>query len=289
MSVAATSLPTDSLYKMLTIGGLVLIAGGIAIGWKAIDETQASLLALSEAESTLANASVPVQFQYKSICNTYREMEHEVRLALSGVNTNALNEFKGGQPSDFPQLAESLSASSSGGKEFGVKDAPAVSEYKSVDDWLKTAGKIRSHKQVAESFLTAPNLSAIGPETKAEVLEMLDSTQPMVAELEEKAVGLSAPQQLLDSAKLRWELANKRQRIIFGVALLLFCVGVAVFVRASVNWYQRVQRFEDAKLKHEASELLVDGPISLWANALWLAGPLVVASLLWCVLIWLAI
>ena len=59
----STSLPTDSLCKMLTIGGLVLVIGAFAIGWKAADETQLAVITAAEAESAFANANTPVHLQ----------------------------------------------------------------------------------------------------------------------------------------------------------------------------------------------------------------------------------
>ncbi len=58
MTIDTTALPTDSLYKMLTIGGVVLVVGGLALCWKSIDETQTSQIALAEAEANLGNANV---------------------------------------------------------------------------------------------------------------------------------------------------------------------------------------------------------------------------------------
>ena len=272
MSLDASSLPTDSLYKMLTVGGLVLVVGGIALMWKSIDESQTTQLAVSEAEGALSNAIVAPQLDYKTICNRHKELEDEIRLVMSGVNVKALKEFKGGQPSDFPTLGGSLTSmlkrNTSAGVEWGIVPPPDLADTKSVKDWIRVCSAIREYKKEAASFLTAPNLEIVGPELSERALKEINDIQSMVSELEKKAIALSVPHQALESAKSRHTLAEKRQVVILGSGLILFSLGCFVFARASKNWYEQVQRFDDAILQNQAKDLAVGKAVSL----LWEVG-----------------
>jgi hypothetical protein len=288
--VEASSLPTDSLYKMLTIGGLVLVVGGMALGWKAIDETQTSQIALSEAESALANASVPVQLEYLAIAERHREIEREIGLVLSGVNVNALKEFKGGQPNVFPSFDQSLSRieldESAISSVRGVTPVPKHTGSLEVKDWIKIGEEIRKHKELVDGFLTAPNLTVIKDDLKQKAITEFEAIQSLVLKLDEKAVLLSGPQQTLYSAKLRYDLARKRQLSILLVGFVLFCVGVSVFARASKNWYEQVQRYEDAKLQKEVELHTGANEVSVTKELLKLGKPVIVGILLALLLAW---
>lgn len=286
----ASSLPTDSLYKMLTIGGLVLVIGGMALGWKAIDETQTSQITLSEAESALANASIPVQLEYMAIEERHRVIEHEIGLVLSGVNVSALKEFKGGQPNDFPSFDQSLSRIELGQSAIsslrGMSPVPKHTGSLEVKDWIKIGEEIRKHKDLVDGFLTAPNLTIIKDDLKQKAIKEFEAIQMQVARLDEKAVLLSGPQQTLYSAKLRYNLARKRQLSLLIVGIVLFCVGASVFARASKNWYEQVQRYEDAKLQKEVELKTGANDISVRKELFKLGKPVLVGILLSLLLAW---
>jgi cytochrome oxidase Cu insertion factor (SCO1/SenC/PrrC family) len=90
----------------------------------------------------------------------------------------------------------------------------------------------------------------------------------------------------LYSAKLRYDLARKRQLSILLVGFVLFCVGVSVFARASKNWYEQVQRYEDAKLQKEVELHTGANEVSVTKELLKLGKPVIVGILLALLLAW---
>ena len=273
----AEKLPTDSLYKMLTVGGLVLVVAGIALGWKAIDETQESSIAIVEAEAELASAATPLLLQYSAICDEHRSIEDEMVKTIRGVNVEAAKEFKGGQPNDFPALVDTLSISESSGTEWGVRSVPKMDPFSGVDTWLKTVNRMRDHYEVVSSYLTAPNLTVIGKDLREKGLKRFGELQSKISELERSALTLAAPEQKRNSSLLRNQVAKVRQRIVLGFSLALFLLGGFTFGRASKNWYEQLQRYQDAKVRGEAKEQVVDSGIDVKKELRWIGLPVGVA------------
>ncbi len=123
-----------------------------------------------------------------------------------------------------------------------------------------------------------PNLTVVSKELAAKSQNEFEAIQPKIVTLEDKAIALAAPMQTYTSAKLRHQLALSRQKLILCSGLALLILGVFVFARASKNWYEEVQRYEDAKLKEEAKSLIVGKPISLIREGFWLGIPLLFAG-----------
>jgi uncharacterized membrane protein YidH (DUF202 family) len=290
MSDYETGLPTDSLYKMLTIGGIVLVVGGLALSWKAIDQTQASQIALTEAEAAMSNSAVPVQLEYRAICKMYAQVENDISASMSGINLEAQKEFKGGQPDSFPTLAESLRSHQRGRESVGISyDAiapPILADQLTVKEWIAVTSEMRKHHDLVVGFLEAPNLTIVGKDLARGSLQSINAIQKIVDSLEEKAIALAAPQQGLNSARLRHSLARNQQIVILTVGIFLLVLGMFIFVRASKNWYEQVQRYEDAKLQSEVKDKASLDEISFFRELRWLAVPIVLTMtimfVIWC-------
>ncbi len=280
----STSLPTDSLYKMLTIGGLVLVIGAFAIGWKAADETQLAMIFTAEAETAFANANTPVHLQCWKIINEYQKIEGQMVRAINpnSVNWEALKEFKGGQPNDFPSLADTLrSPIVGGGINFDEKPSPIIPKNTGVEEWLQIVSKIREHRNSVESFLTAPNLTIINKELQGSGLKQATEIEKLVDQLELTSLSVAAPEQSYESAKRRAQWANTKQKVAMSTAIVIFLIGIFVFARASKNWYEQAQRYHDAILQAEAHGKEIGKRIILYREVLWVVLPATIGLLLY--------
>jgi len=284
----STSLPTDSLYKMLTIGGLVLVIGAFAIGWKAADETQLVMISTAEAESAFANANTPVHLQCWKIINEYQKIESQMVRAINpnGVNWEALKEFKGGQPNDFPSLVDTLrSQIVGGGINFDAKPSPIIPKNTGVEEWLQIVSKIREHRKSVESFLTAPNLTVISKELQGSGLKQVTEIEKFVDQLELTSLSVAAPERSYESAKRRTQWANTKQKVAMSTAIVIFLIGIFVFARASKNWYEQAQRYHDAILQAEAHGKKIGTSIILYREGLWVVLPATIGLLLY-LIVW---
>ena len=253
----STNLPTDSLYKMLTIGGLVLVIGAFALGWKAIDETQLATIAFAEADTAFVHASAAVRVQYKRIVTEYQTLEDTMARAINknGVNWEAANEFKGGQPNEFPNLADSLSLpDETHGINFDQRPTATIQKRTGVDDWQRIVAKLRSHRKLVRSFLTASNLTIVGRELVDESLLKIEDIEKLVSEIELASIAIGASEQTFQSAQKRLEWSTRKQGVMIASSIALFLLGAVVFSRASKNWYEQTQRYQDAIIRSEAKE-----------------------------------
>ena len=273
---------------MLTIGGLVLVIGSFAIGWKAADETQLAMMSTAEAESAFANANTPVHLQCRKIINEYQKIESQMVRAINpnGVNWEALKEFKGGQPNDFPSLADTLRSPLIGiGIDFDAKPALIIPRNIGVEEWLQIVSKIRKHRKSVQEFLTAPNLTVISKELQGVGLKQATEIEELVDKLELTSLSVAAPEQSYESAKRRSQWANTKQKVAMTTAIMIFLIGIFVFARASKNWYEQAQRYHDAILQAEALGKEIGKSIVLYREVLWVVLPAAIGLVL-CLIVW---
>lgn len=275
-------LPTDSLYKMLSIGGIVLVISGALLGWKAIDENALVMAEFRQSEDVLTNAATTAQLKYQFIGQRYQRIETRLDQAINGVNVDALNEFKGGQPNSFPQLADSLKLPKSHGVEFGVTPMPEIPFDASVPDWIAVVGRIRSHRDGVTRFLNARNLTVIPTALKDEALNELADLDTELSNLETLVLALAAPSQAYNASSDQRDWATQKRSFLLYASVFLWATGIAVFGRASKNWFEQTQRYQDAILLAEAKrcegiEIAPDVPY--WREIRWLLFPVSVTLL----------
>ena len=195
----------------------------------------------------------------------------------NGVNWEALKEFKGGQPNDFPSLADTLrSPMVGGGINFDAKPTSIIPRNTGVEEWLQIVSKIRKHRKSVEEFLTAPNLTVISKELQGLGLKQATEIEELVDKLELTSLSVAAPEQSYESAKRRSQWANTKQKVAMSTAIMIFLIGIFVFARASKNWYEQAQRYHDAILQAEARGNEIGkslSRLSLYREVLWTVLP----------------
>lgn len=259
------------------------MVSGVLLGWKAVDESRLASIAYDESEDALISAATALKLKYHSIGQQYEKVERRMSQAINDVNLDALNEFKGGQPNSFPSLADSLISGPSTGIEFGVTPLPEMDDKSTVATWIETVGRIRKHRDLAISFLNAPNLTVIPDDLVSDAIAAIDDIDIETDELEALILPLAVPHRAFHTASEHQNWSATKRALFFGTALSFFFVGAAVFGRASKNWYDQTQRFQDAILRAQAEESKGYKPVaevSYKREIGWLALPILLAILL---------
>lgn len=285
-------LPTDSLYKMLSIGGLVLVISGSLLAWKAIDENATATAVFRQNADALSNAATAAQLKYLFIGQRFQRIETRLTQAINGVNIDALNEFKGGQPTSVPQLTDTLKIVESHGVEFGTASLPKVEFNAPMNDWIDIVGRIRRHRENMSRFLNVTNLTVIPDDLKAETLNELTELDGELKELESSVFALAVPSQSYNASLEHQEWASAKRLFLLCASVFLWVTGIAVFGRASKNWFEQTQRYQDAILQAEAErcEGIVIAPNIPYSREIrWLLVCVLVTLVVLIPLFWLVI
>ncbi|HBE69443.1 MAG TPA: hypothetical protein DDW52_14965 [Planctomycetaceae bacterium] len=224
-------LPTDSLYKMLTIGGIVLVVSGVLL----LMQSNAALQQLRNerllANATYVQSGARLRVAFETLVGRIRELEQRAE-----------------------QIDEDFKVSTSFAIEVtadGKLEPKSVHDEFSYESWITT---LDWTSRYIDGLGRWAEEHEVGEEVGNEVASLGAST----AELYAMADAVRLPEQKRTAAEVQYEsfVADWLFTHTLVVALLLF--GLYVFVRASLNWYNQSQRFQDAIL---ARQIVDDTPL----------------------------
>jgi len=131
-------------------------------------------------------------------------------------------------------------------------------------------------------FLNAPNLTVIPNGLKDEALVQLTELDVELSDLESLVLALAAPSQAYNASSDHRDWTTQKRSFLLYASVFLWATGIAVFGRASKNWFEQTQRYQDAILQAEAKrcegiEIAPDVPY--WREIRWLLIPVFVTLL----------
>ncbi len=214
------SLPTDSLYKMIAVGGLATMITGVAFLWKGVDLVGESSFVFAESSRALTAECKVLELRVKSVLAKSEKISSLVK-AVDGKDPEPMVAKSDATPSKQPvdSMIESIEL---------LSDARATWDRIDLD-------KIRKSDQE-----TTDRIVAMGAEMEkinSEMVELLDRA------LETEA------------ANRKFEWARKRGESLVRLADVFVPVGILLFLTGCFLWYNLTQKHQDAIIAMEAKKL----------------------------------
>ena len=223
----ASKLPTDSLYKMLAIGGLALLIAGFALVW-------------------------PSTTMEENSFNEYSLSSNEFKLAAQGIYLTdqeliqALQEISKEWDNETPRIIRSLLKR--------LEEIPC--DVESVDQTNAAEFRIK-----AAEYLQSLEIRRLLLGQVVDILNELDCpseykyTLGRLDKLHESRLNVLISSYAAFRSNDTSDMTNVRQAFIqMRAGIPLVFLGFYVFSRAMRNWYTQAQQYQDAILKSEAEE-----------------------------------
>lgn len=229
--VNTPTLPTDSLYKMLTIAGIVMVIGGYALGWDAV--------------KSISNSTEEVQLQK----NVYERHLDDLDEEMSRIRHSYIEVIY-----KFREVLKPFQ------KEWRDDSFKMYFDYPSAEDpdfrWSEAAYEWRIGISTDIRNITngTSGFTVHAPQS-TEIAEAM-KTVLSKAEAFEVNSGLHGAKKkaaVEENSKL-----NRIKPVLLGALLfsvLLFMCGVSVFLQGSINWYNQIQVIDDRVAEKKIGEI----------------------------------